>query len=135
VLYSSPRVQKGRKYGDRLCHRLYFRAGKMPTLQDSSLNSAMPKILIIDELGKENFGSDRHRYRQLISTCTMHDLCLRAPPAGGYAIAPLDKRKPTPQLFVSPTTPTLANPVRGFGLTANPEVSTDTKEIQFADER
>ncbi|WP_414545963.1 hypothetical protein [Nostoc sp. CCY0012] len=37
----------------------------------------MPKILIIDELGKENFGSDRHRYRQLISTCTMIFVCKR----------------------------------------------------------
>ncbi|MBW4554845.1 MAG: hypothetical protein KME59_02700 [Trichormus sp. ATA11-4-KO1] len=38
-------------------------------------------------------------------------------------------------LLVSPTTPTLANPVRGFGLTANTEVSTDTQKIQSADER
>ncbi|MCG6137259.1 MAG: hypothetical protein MET45_21925 [Nostoc sp. LLA-1] len=51
------------------------------------------------------------------------------------ASAPLDKGKPTPQLFLSPTTLTLVNLVRGFGLTANTEVSTDTKEIQFADER
>ena len=37
--------------------------------------------------------------------------------------------------LVSPSTPTLANPVRGFGLPTNSELSTQQQEIQSADEQ
>ena len=37
--------------------------------------------------------------------------------------------------LVSSSTPTLANPVRGFGLPTNSELSTQQQELQSADER